>query len=46
MAAVDKKLDEATEAYTRVAHSCVECHRLVRLQQHQAAVESANPKKP
>jgi hypothetical protein len=33
MAAVDKRLDAATEAYVNVARSCVECHRLVRTEQ-------------
>ena len=34
MAAVDKNLEAATEAYTKVARNCVECHRLVRVDQH------------
>src|SRR6185436_10472058 len=33
MAAVDKNLEAATEAYTKVARNCVECHRLVRTEQ-------------
>lgn len=33
MAAVDKDLEAATEAYLKVARSCVECHRLVRTEQ-------------
>ena len=33
LAAVDKNLDGATEAYQQVMKSCVECHRLVRLEQ-------------
>jgi cytochrome c556 len=35
MAAVDKKLDAATEAYMNVARNCVECHRLVRMEQRE-----------
>ena len=34
MAAVDKNLDAATEAYSKVMRNCVECHRLVRTEQH------------
>lgn len=34
LSAVDKNLDAATEAYVRVSRSCVECHRLVRTEQH------------
>ena len=33
LAAVDKNLDAATEAYLKVTRSCVECHRLVRTDQ-------------
>jgi hypothetical protein len=33
LAAVDKNLDGATEAYQGVMKGCVECHRLVRLEQ-------------
>ena len=33
MAAVDKKLEEATAAYMTVAQSCVDCHRLTRRDQ-------------
>ena len=33
LAAVDKNLNAATEAYTAVVKNCVECHRLVRLDQ-------------
>lgn len=33
LAAVDKKLDAATEAYVKVSRNCVECHRLVRTEQ-------------
>lgn len=33
LAAVDKNLDRATEAYAQVARQCVDCHRLVRTQQ-------------
>jgi cytochrome c556 len=32
-AAIDKNLDAATEAYAKVAKNCVECHRVVRLEQ-------------
>lgn len=32
-AAIDKNLDAATEAYANVAKNCVECHRVVRLDQ-------------
>jgi hypothetical protein len=32
--AVDKNLDAATDAYARVSRNCVECHRLVRAEQH------------
>jgi len=38
MAAVDKNLDAATEAYLKVTRSCVECHRLVRTDQRKQAV--------
>ena len=37
MAAVDKNLEAATEAYVKVARSCVECHRLVRTEQRKNA---------
>ncbi len=37
MAAVDKNLERVTEAYVTVARSCVDCHRLVRLDQRRAA---------
>ena len=37
MAAVDKNLEAATEAYTKVARNCVECHRLVRAEQRKNA---------
>lgn len=33
MAAVDKNLDASTEAYVNVMKNCVECHRLVRVDQ-------------
>jgi len=42
LAAVDKNLPAATEAYTKVTRSCVECHRLVRLEQRK--VPGVNPK--
>jgi len=41
MAAVDKNLEAATEAYTKVARSCVECHRLVRVEQRKNASQPA-----
>ena len=41
MAAVDKNLEAATEAYTKVARSCVECHRLVRVEQRKNAGQPA-----
>jgi hypothetical protein len=37
LAAVDKNLGAATEAYTRVINQCVECHRLVRVEQRKNA---------
>lgn len=37
LAAVDKNLDGATEAYQKVMKRCVECHRLVRLDQRSPA---------
>jgi len=37
MAAVDKNLEAATEAYTKLARNCVECHRLVRVDQRKNA---------
>jgi hypothetical protein len=37
MAAVDKNLEAATEAYTKVARNCVDCHRLVRTEQRKNA---------
>jgi hypothetical protein len=40
MAAVDKNLERVTEAYVTVARSCVDCHRLVRLDQHKAAARA------
>ena len=39
LAAVDKNLDGATEAYQKVMKSCVECHRLVRLDQRKPTVQ-------
>lgn len=44
MAAVEKKLDEATEAYVKVARNCVECHRLVRVEQRKNAGQPTKPK--
>ncbi len=43
MAAVDKNLEAATEAYTKVARSCVECHRLVRTEQRKNAATIPAP---
>src|SRR5262245_43309102 len=43
MAAVDKKLDAATEAYLQVTRSCVECHRLVRVEQRKNAGQPTTP---
>ena len=37
LAAVDKKLDAATDAYANVMRNCVECHRLVRVDQRKNA---------
>ena len=37
LAAVDKKLDAATEAYVNVTRRCVECHRMVRVEQRKNA---------
>ena len=44
MAAVDKNLEAATEAYTKVARSCVECHRLVRTEQRKNASQPTKTK--
>lgn len=38
MAAVDKDVDAATEAYTKVIRNCVECHRLIRVEQRKRVV--------
>jgi hypothetical protein len=46
MAAVDKNLDAATEAYVKVAKNCVECHRMVRLEQRKAALSTGETAKP
>lgn len=43
LAAVDKKLDEATEAYIKVTRNCVECHRLVRTEQRKNAGRPVKP---
>ncbi len=40
MAAVDKNLEAATDAYLKMARNCVECHRLVRADQRK------NPEPP
>ena len=37
MAAVDKNLEAATEVYTKLARNCVECHRIVRVEQRRTA---------
>jgi cytochrome c556 len=37
LAAVDKNLDAATEAYAKLARNCVECHRIVRVEQRKNA---------
>jgi hypothetical protein len=37
MAATDKNLEAATVAYTQVMKNCIECHRMVRLEQHKTA---------
>jgi hypothetical protein len=44
MAAVDKNLEAATEAYTKVARNCVECHRLVRTEQRKNAGQPVKTK--
>ncbi len=44
LAAIDKNLEAATEAYTQVARNCVECHRLLRLEQHKNAGQATLPK--
>ena len=44
MAAVDKNLDAATEAYVKVIRNCVECHRLVRTEQHKNLAPPTKPK--
>lgn len=43
LAAVDKNLEAATEAYTELARSCVDCHRLVRLEQRKNAGKPLRP---
>jgi hypothetical protein len=46
-AAVDKNLDEATEAYRKVVRNCVDCHHLVRTEQRKnAGVPQARSSKP
>lgn len=40
MAAVDKNLDRVTDAYAAVARSCVDCHRVVRMDQRRGAYKS------
>jgi hypothetical protein len=39
MAAVDKNLEGATEAYVKMARNCVECHRLVRIDQRKNTIQ-------
>lgn len=39
LAAVDKNLEAATEAYTKVVRNCVECHRMVRSEQRKASLK-------
>ena len=43
MAAVDKNLEDCTEAWVKVTRNCVECHRIVRLDQRSKTVRSAEP---
>ena len=38
-AAIEKNLDVATDAYAKMTRDCVECHRIVRLEQHKQAVD-------
>ena len=40
LAAIDKNLDSATEAYTQLARNCVACHRLVRAGQRRSPLAS------
>lgn len=40
MAAVDKNLDRVTDAYTAMARSCVDCHRLVRSEQRKGSFKT------
>ena len=44
MAAVDKNLEASTEAYVGVMRSCVECHRLVRVEQKKNAAQAPKAK--
>lgn len=44
MAAIDKNLDAATEAYAKVVKNCVDCHRLVRTDQHKNLAPITKPK--
>lgn len=44
LAAVDKNLEAATEAYTKVARNCVGCHRLVRTEQRKNASQPPKTK--
>lgn len=45
LAAVDKNLDAATEAYMKVSRNCVECHRLVRVEQRKNLGQVPQPVK-
>lgn len=44
-AAVDRNLDAATDAYVKVTRNCVECHRIVRLEQRKFGDAAAQPAK-
>lgn len=45
LAAADKNLEASTEAYMKVARNCVECHRIVRVDQHLKAVQEESKSK-
>ncbi len=40
-AAVDKNLEAATEAYTKMTRACVDCHHLVRVEQRKGTATPA-----
>lgn len=40
-AAVDKNLEAATEAYTKMTRACIDCHHLVRVEQRGKSVTPA-----